>query len=184
MNKVLLSIQIGQPKKYTDDQGTWETAFYKESLPGSIFLRSLGLEGDGVADTKFHGGIDQAVLLYSADHYPSWQTELDMDFPFGAFAENLTIRGMDEDSVLIGDIYQIGTVKLQVTKPRIPCWKISRRWGIPDLTTRVSETGRTGWYCRVLQEGEIQTGLQVERLSHPAAGQTVAQAFQAYLTSK
>lgn len=181
MSMKLQSIQIGQPQEYTDEQGTWETAFFKKSVGGPILLGALTLEGDAVFNTKAHGGPDQAVLLYSADHYSHWQAELGQDFPFGAFAENLTINGLDEKTVCIGDIYQMGVVKLQVTKPRIPCWKISRRWGIPDLTKRVSQTSRTGWYCRVLQPGEIEAGLPVELIERQNPGQTVAKAYAEYI---
>ena len=110
--------------------------------------------------------------------------ELGRDFPFGAFAENLTINGLDEKTVCIGDIYQMGAVKLQVTKPRIPCWKIARRWGIPDLTKRVSQTSRTGWYCRVLQPGEIEAGLPVELIERQNPGQTVAKAYAEYIAKE
>ena len=82
----LLSIQIGQPQAYTDEQGTWETAFIKETVSGSIQLSRFGLAGDAVANTKHHGGEDQAVLVYSADHYPLWQAELGRELPFGGFA--------------------------------------------------------------------------------------------------
>ena len=184
MSAVLLSIQVGQPHTYTDEQGTWETAFFKEPISGPLFLGALGLEGDAVANTAYHGGPEQAILLYSAGHYPGWQAELGRALPFGAFAENLTIDGLDETTVCIGDIYRIGRVRLQVTKPRIPCWKISRRWKMPHLTKRVTQTNRTGWYCRVLQEGRIESGQQVELLSRPDAEQTIAQAFQEYLASK
>ena len=178
MNTKLLSIQIGQPQTYTDSQGTWRTAFYKHQVPGPIYLNNLNLEGDAVANTENHGGSDQAVLLYSADHYSHWKAELGLELQFGAFAENLTIKGMDETIVYIDDIYQIGVVKLQVTKPRIPCWKISRRWNVPDLTKRVTQTKRTGWYCRVLQEGNIEVGLPVTLVSRRDTSQTVAQVFQ------
>ena len=181
MTMELLSIQKGRPQTYTDDQGTWETAFFKEPVIGSIYLGFQGLAGDGVANTQHHGGLDQAVLLYSADHYDLWQTELGRKFPYGAFAENLTLSGMDETSVYIGDVYKIGKVRLQVTKPRIPCWKISRRWHIPELTKRVTHTNRTGWYCRVLEDGKIEAGSQIDLLARPDDGQTVGQAFQDYL---
>jgi MOSC domain-containing protein YiiM len=184
MNTNLVSIQIGQPQTYRDEQGTWETAFFKEIVQGPIFVAPLGLDGDAVANTQHHGGPDQAVLLYSADHYPLWQAELGQDLPFGGFAENLTVSGLDETTVCIGDIYQIGEVKIQVTKPRIPCWKIARRWGIPDLTKRVAQSNRMGWYCRVLKEGEIETGLAVEMLERDTPEQTVAQVFQEYLKEK
>ena len=112
------------------------------------------------------------------NHYICWKAELEREFPFGAFAENLTIDGVDENTVFIGDIYQIGSVKLQVTKPRIPCWKIARRWNIPNLTKLVTQTNRTGWYCRVLQEGQIEAGLPVELHMRLDDEQTVAQAFR------
>ncbi|HBX69280.1 MAG TPA: MOSC domain-containing protein [Chloroflexi bacterium] len=177
----LLSLHIGQPQTYTDEQGTWETAFFKITVKGPRFLGTLGLAGDAVANTKAHGGEDQAVLLYAAEHYPRWQAELGQELPYGGFAENLTVSGLDENTVRIGDIYQIGAVKLQVTKPRIPCWKIARRWGIPDLTKRATQTGRTGWYCLVLQTGEIEAGMPIALLEQSVSGETVAQAFQKYL---
>ncbi len=178
MSAKLLSISIGTPKPHTDEQGIWETAFFKEVVTGPIFLGALNLEGDAVFNTKSHGGPDQAVLVYSADHYPIWQTELGQELPHGAFAENLTVSGLDENTVCIGDIYQIGAVQLQVTKVRIPCGKISRRWGIADLTKRVSQTSRTGWYCRVLQEGPIEAGLPVELLERPNPEQTIFLTYQ------
>jgi MOSC domain-containing protein YiiM len=184
MNTKLISIQIGQPQTYMDEQGSWETAFFKEAVNSPIFLDSLGLKGDAVANSQHHGGLDQAVLLYAAEHYPRWQAELNRQLPFGGFAENLTVSGLDENVVCLGNIYQIGAVKLQVTKPRIPCWKIARRWGIPDLTKRATQTGRTGWYCRVLQSGEIEAGMPIELLEQSTSGETIAQAFQAYLRKK
>ena len=184
MSARLLSISIGKPKSYTDEQGTWETAFFKEIVEGPIFLGELGLTGDSVANTKHHGGPEQAVLIYSAENYPRWQTELGREFPYGGFAENLIVSELNETTVFIGDIYQVGPVKLQVTKPRIPCWKIARRWGIPDLTKRVSQSSRTGWYCRVLDAGEIEAGLPVELLERPHLEQTVAQAYRDYLEKK
>ena len=184
MNVNLLSIQIGHPQTYWDEQGSWETAFFKEPVSGSIFLDSLGLKGNAVANSQHHGGLDQAVLLYAAEHYARWQTELGQELPFGGFAENLTVSGLDETTVCIGDIYQIGPVKLQVTKSRIPCWKISRRWGIPDLTKRATQTGRTGWYCRVLQNGEIEAGMPIQILEQSTSGETIAQSFKVYLHKK
>ena len=176
----LISIQIGKTKTYTDDQGTWETAFFKEPVSGSVFLGVSGLKGDNQANKKYHGGPEKAVLVYSADHYPKWKVELGKELPFGGFAENLTVDGMVEASVYIGDIYQVGGVRLQVTQARVPCSKISRRWGIPDLLERVLETRRFGWYCRVLQEEQVEAGLPVELLERPYPDWSVVRAFEAY----
>ena len=95
--------------------------------------------GDGQADRKNHGGPYRAVLGYSADHYPVWREDLDMpDLPYGAFGENFTIAGLDEESVALGDVFRVGDqVVLQVSQPRAPCWKLARRWEIKDLTARV-----------------------------------------------
>lgn len=176
----LLSIQIGKTKTYTDIQGTWETAFYKEPFSGPIFLGLTGLEGDSQANKKHHGGPEKAVLFYSGGHYPKWKEELGIELPFGGFAENLTVSGLDETSVYIGDIYQVGSVRLQVTQARVPCSKIPRRWGIPDLLERVLETRRFGWYCRVLLEGQVEAGLTIELIERPHPDWPVVRAFEVY----
>jgi MOSC domain-containing protein YiiM len=179
----LVSIQIGTPQTHSDQQGEWQTAFFKDPVTGPIFLGELGLAGDQVFNTEVHGGREQAVLMYCADHYALWGAELGQALPYGGFAENLTVSDLAEDSVRIGDIYQIGWVKIQVTRPRIPCAKISRRWGIPDLTKRVSQTGRTGWMCQVNEVGEVEAGMMVELVDRKENAMTVAEAYQAYLAT-
>jgi len=177
----IISIQTGKPHTYSDDRGTWETAFRKQPVSGPVFVRKLGIEGDSQANTKHHGGPDKAVLLYSAAHYPHWASELGQEFPFGGFAENLTVHGMDETQVCIGDTYLMGEVLLQVSQGRVPCGKIPRWWGIPDLLRRVRETGRIGWYCRVLKEGEIKAGTTIELVAQPCQDWSIARAFQIYM---
>jgi MOSC domain-containing protein YiiM len=161
----IASIQVGLPRRYDSDGAPtrqWRSAILKEPVNGPIWLGRLNLDGDRQADLKNHGGPDQAVLAYGASHYPGWRNELNRpDFPHGAFGENFTIVGQDESSVCVGDVYAIGDAVVQVTKPRVPCWKISYRHRIADLTTRVERTGRTGWYLRVLQEGVIEAGQAV-----------------------
>ena len=176
----LTSIQIGKTQTYTDDQGTWETGFFKVPVSGSVFVGVTGLEGDSQANKKHHGGPEKAVLVYSADHYPKWKEELGRKLPYGGFAENLTVSGLNEATVCIGDAYQIGEVQLQVTQARVPCSKIPRRWGMPDLLERVLETGRFGWYCRVLQEGQVEAGLPVVLIEQPYPDWSAARAFEAY----
>jgi MOSC domain-containing protein YiiM len=176
----LISIQIGKTQTYTDDQGTWETAFFKVPVSGPVFVEATGLEGDSQTNKKHHGGPEKAVLVYSADHYPQWKEELGRKLPYGGFAENLTVCGLNETTVCIGDTYRIGEVQLQVTQARVPCSKIPRRWGMPDLLERVLETGRFGWYCRVLQEGQVEAGLPVALIERPYPDWSAARAFEAY----
>lgn len=171
---VLVSIQTGQPQslEYPDPRDgrdrRWRTAFHKGEAAGPLWLGPLGLFGDAQADRQHHGGPDRAVLAYSADHYPLWHQELGRtDFRAGAFGENFTIAGLDETTVCLGDVYAVGDARVQVSQPRVPCYKIARRWSMPDLTARVERTGRTGWYLRVLDEASIEAGLPVTLLERP-----------------
>ena len=163
---VLLSIQVGMPQTMTDenwpdqDKATWTTGFYKTPVEGWTDVGKTNIDGDGQADKIHHGGIDKAILAYSADHFAAWQSELDgRTVTGGMFGENLTITGLDETTVCIGDQYQINDVVLEVTQPRQPCWKLGRRWDLKELPKLVIKTARCGWYLRVLQTGKIESGL-------------------------
>ncbi|QQE78154.1 MOSC domain-containing protein [Alicyclobacillus sp. SO9] len=170
----LASLQVGLPldypltlhRRHQDMNSTWRTGFVKESVTDRRFVSELQIEGDGQADTLHHGGKDKAVLVYAGSHYPNWKNELatelarqgNSNFENGAFGENFTVTEWSEETMCIGDVLAVGTATVQVCQPRVPCWKISERWGIPDLLDRVVKTGRTGWYLRVLQQGFVQAG--------------------------
>jgi MOSC domain-containing protein YiiM len=114
------------------------------------------------------------VHAYSADHYPAWRKELKLpDFNYGAFGENFTVTGAKEDDVCIGDIHQIGDAILQVTQPRSPCWKLARKGGMSDLPKRLVQSGRSGWYYRVLQEGTVESGMDIKLLERPRPEWTI-----------
>ncbi|MGD2159417.1 MAG: MOSC domain-containing protein [Anaerolineales bacterium] len=184
---IILSIQVGTPQRYEGQAGEkpWTTAFFKTPLSGKVRLTRMGLDGDQPADRKHHGGADKAVLAYAASHYPIWRQELGrQDMTYGGFAENFTIQGLDEETVCIGDTYKIDDVLVQVSQPRQPCWKISRRWGIEGLTNLVRETLRMGWYLRVLGEGNVQAGMAMVLLERPCPQWTVARAFRVYNSSR
>jgi len=184
----LNSIQIGQPtcqpapasvESFSSSNETWMTAFYKETVNGRVGVRLLGLEGDGQADRVHHGGIDKAVCVYSADHFPYWRNELSLpDFGAGAFGENFTVSGIVEADVCIGDIWRLGTVDLQVSQPRQPCWKLARRWNKKDLALRVQNNGFTGWYFRVLSEGDVEAGMAMKLQERSRPEWTVERANQ------
>lgn len=159
---ILISLQVGLPKLLGKPGSTdpserlWSTGILKEPVTVPIWLGRTNLAGDGQADLTLHGGPDKAVLAYSADHYPTWRAELKRDdFTYGAFGENFTIAGLTEDLVCVGDIYEIGESRVQVSQPRQPCWKLARKWNLPRLPARVVATGRSGWYLRVLHEGNV-----------------------------
>jgi MOSC domain-containing protein YiiM len=158
----ILSIQVGLPAEHGADnisKRSWQSGIFKFPVMDKVWLDTFNLAGDGQDDLDNHGGLFRAVLGYSAEHYPTWQEELQRpDFRYGAFGENFTISGLDENSVFLGDIYTVGDARIQVTQPRLPCWKLARRWGIKDLTARVQRKGWGGWYHRVLQTGYVRAG--------------------------
>ncbi len=163
----IASVQIGKVTCEGSSQ-PWTTAFYKHPVDDSVKVTVLGIVGDEVADTKNHGGIDKAVLCYPAEHYTEWSKHYpQMANQFGGFGENLTIEGADEESVCLGDRYQIGSVELEVSQPRQPCWKISRRWELKTLLKEVTQTGRTGWYLRVAREGTLRANDEVVLIKRP-----------------
>lgn len=173
----VVSIQVGLPMHYRDEangSGQWYSAFVKQPVNGRQYVRFDNIEGDRQADLKNHGGYDKAVLCYAAYHYREWQTELNQHFPYGGFGENFTIEGLDETNVCIGDIFKVGECTLQVSQSRGPCWKIFRRWSIPNLLDRIRATGRTGWYMRVLKEGYVAPGQSIKLLGRTHPRWTVA----------
>ena len=185
----LLSIQVATPTEYGNDGATdpmdqrWLTSFYKQPVTGPIRVLVDRIEGNEQADCRFHGDADKALLAYSAEHYPLWREELTLpEMDAGGFGENLTITGQTEQTVCIGDRYAIGEVILEVTQPRQPCWKLARRWRLPDLPKRVIRTSRSGWYLRVVQTGVLESGQEVVLLSRPHPEWSIARANQVFYT--
>jgi MOSC domain-containing protein YiiM len=180
----LISIQVGLPKRHGTEgaadplERTWTSGFFKAAVAGPVKVGRTNIDGDGQANLKFHGGPDKAILAYSADHYPQWRRELAMpDLPHGGFGENLTIAGIDEESVCIGDTWQIGNeVRVQVSQPRQPCSNINRRWKRKDMTAAVLANGKGGWYLRVMQTGIIEAGMDVRLIERPHPDWTIARA--------
>jgi MOSC domain-containing protein YiiM len=183
----IASIQVARPRVHGTDGASnpadraWKTAFFKEPVAGPVRVRRLNLAGDAQADLRVHGGLDKAVLAYSADHYDRWQYELDLpEMSGGGFGENLTIAGLTEIDVCIGDAWRAGDVLFQVSQPRQPCWKLARRWNLPGLPKLVVKTGRSGWYLRVLEEGTIEPGLNFSLVERPHATWSVARASETF----
>ncbi len=183
----LVSIQIGTPRRVGTPgaenrmEREFTSAIWKTPVPGPVHVGALGLAGDTVFDTRYHGGPDQAVLMYAAAHYPLWERELGRAVGPGDFGDNLTVDGLDEDTTCIGDVYQLGPARLQVTHPRQPCATLARRHQIPDMIAIVRRNGRSGWYLRVLVEGPIEPGLALGRVDRPNPDWTIRRAARAML---
>ncbi|CAH1208954.1 Molybdenum cofactor biosysynthesis protein [Candidatus Nitrotoga sp. BS] len=177
----LLTIQVGLPKTLGTSSASdpmdqeWSTGFFKEPVSGPIWAGTTNLTGDGQADLRVHGGSDKAINVYPFEHYAFWLDELDnKELSNGAFGENFTVAGILEAKACIGDIFELGGALVQISQPRQPCWKLSRRWRIQDFVARVVRTGRTGWYFRVLREGNIQAGAALVLVDRPYPEWTVA----------
>jgi MOSC domain-containing protein YiiM len=137
-------------------------------------VRTLGLDGDKVADLSVHGGPFKAVYAYPAEHYPEWARELTRDDLFhGQFGENLTVERMTEDRVHVGDVFRIGGAVLQVTQPRVPCYKLAVKMGSMKFPKLFLGSGRVGYYFRVLDEGVIDVGDRIEREGADAGRVTI-----------
>lgn len=169
----IVSLNVGEPKVVQMDGVMVETGYYKEPVHGQIYLAKLNFEGDGQAEA-YHGGADKAVCVYPYEHYAYWEQQLNFELPAVAFGENLTVMDMLETTVHIGDTFKIGQAVVQITQPRRPCHKIAGRHAVKDLTARVLNSGFTGYYLRVLEEGYIGPDSQIERLSIDAGQITVA----------
>lgn len=150
--------------------GSVTSAMHKTPVDGALELGPEGLVGDAQADRRHHGGVDKAVHHYPRDHYAAWRAELG-DLPWldapGAFGENFSTTGLVEADVCLGDRWSIGGALLEVSQARQPCFKLGLRFGRKDMPRLVQATGRTGWYYRVLQPGEVQVGDALELVARP-----------------
>ena len=154
------------------------SGIFKRPLAESVLVTREGLAGDEQGDRKHHGGPEKAVHHYPWDHYAGWKAEVlelarHLEGP-GAFGENLSTTGLTEARVYIGDIYRLGTASVEVSQGRQPCWRLNERFGLDDMARRVQESGRTGWYYRVLEEGRVGPGDELELLHRPAGSWPVS----------
>jgi MOSC domain-containing protein YiiM len=155
----IVSVNVGRPRELEFDGRTVTSAIVKEPVEGRVMVRRDNLDGDGQADLRVHGGPDKAVYAYPAQHYTHWAAHLGRDLsPLGYFGENLTVEGMDEADVRIGDVLRAGEALLEVSHPRVPCFKLAMRMRDHAFGKPFLASGRVGFYLRVLEEGEVAAG--------------------------
>lgn len=173
----LLSIQTGKVRSLMMAGGRESTsAIVKTPVTGAVRVGPEGIEGDEQANRRVHGGPDKAINVYCQEHYDRWAEELGRPFAAGAAGENFTLAGALEGAVCIGDIYALGDLRLEVSQPREPCGKLTAHWDVPDLIARIHENGRSGWYLRVLEAGEIAAPGELRLLERPYPAWTIARA--------
>lgn len=166
---------IGDPNAEKKIDREWTTGMFKNEMDEPIWLSKTGLAGDEVGDKKNHGGEEKALFTYPVKHYTYWQDILGEDkITIGGMGENLAVLEMDEYTVCIGDTYRFGDAVIQVSQPRRPCWRPARRYRTMDLALQIQNSGRTGWYFRVLQEGQVLSGIDLELLERPLPDFTLA----------
>lgn len=175
----VLSIRIGVPRALALESGELLTGGAKAEVPEAI-LRFYGFEGDAVADRVHHGGADRAACVYPAAHYAWWKSDQGRDLSYGGFCENLTVEGLSEEEVRIGDILRIGEALAQISLPRDPCKTIALLTGIPDLHRIARERGKCGFHMRTLEEGRIRVGDGFELAERNAEGISVAAVLDLY----
>jgi MOSC domain-containing protein YiiM len=177
----LVSVNVGLPREVAWNDRIVTTGIFKEPVSGTIRVDKLNLEGDRQADLTVHGGEYKAVYVYPAEHYDYWRGELpEMDLPWGMFGENLTVTGLSEDYVNIGDQLRIGSALFTVTQPRMPCYKLGIKFGRDDMPKRFLKSGRTGFYLSVSQEGEVAAGDGIQRVNVDPAEITVSDITRLY----
>lgn len=180
----LLSLNVGQPKTVIWKGKEVETSIFKYPVVGRKAVSLLNIEGDKQADLRYHGGRDKAIYAYDNAYYEAWKQHIDRsEWSFGLFGENLSTEGLEEQNVQIGDIYQIGSVLIQATQPRVPCFKLNVCFEREDMTALFYNFKRYGIYFRVLEEGVMQAGDAIQLVEKGSYSITIAQIVDSF-TSK
>jgi MOSC domain-containing protein YiiM len=191
----LVSVNVGMPRQVSWHGRMVTTGIFKEPVKGRVVLRKLNLDGDRQADLTVHGGEHKAVYCYPLAHYDYWKKELPGgELPMGIFGENFTIddggadllggQGLLEESVHLGDRFSIGTAEVEVTQPRLPCYKLGVRFGSDDMVKRFLASGRTGFYVMVVREGEVGAGDEMKATVREANAVPVSEITRLYVAKR
>lgn len=176
----VIALSVGGPREVEWRGRAVLTSIFKTPVQRRLRLTRLNFEGDEQSDLTVHGGVDKAVYAYPAEHYEYWRGKLPgMELSWGMFGENLTTEGLVEE-VRIGDRFRVGSAELVVTQPRMPCYKLGIRFGRPDILRMFLQSGRTGFYLSVAEEGEVGPGDAIELVARAEDGLSVADVVGLY----
>jgi MOSC domain-containing protein YiiM len=177
----LVSVNVGLPRTVIWKGRTVKTGIFKTPTNGRVRVQTLNLDGDRQADLSVHGGPDKAIYVYPSEHYDYWRGEFpNMELPWGMFGENFTTTGLVEGAVNVGDTFRIGSAVAMVTQPRVPCYKLAAKFGREDIVKRFLASGRSGFYLKVVQEGEVGVGDVIELISRDGHAVTVEDVANLY----
>lgn len=173
---ILRELRVGRARAFGPNGEP--SAIDKQSTAVPLWLGPQGLAGDEQGDPRHHGGPEKAVHHYAAEHYAAWRQDLPQasaaPLQAGGFGENFSTQGLTEANVCVGDIFRVGGAMLQISQARQPCWKLNLRFGLADMALRVQQSGRTGWYYRVLEAGEVAPGDALTLTERPCPAWTLA----------
>lgn len=175
----VISTNLAKPVLFEWNGETHSTGIFKYPVDQALTLQEENVKGDTIADRRVHGGVHKACYLFSADNYPYWQEKYpDLDWNWGMFGENLTVEGLDETQLHIGNIYRLGTALVQITQPREPCYKLGYRFGNQDILRQFIEHERPGTYVRVLETGQVKNGDKLELMEASESPLTIKLFYQ------
>src|SRR5919204_6887045 len=172
----LLSVNVGRPRRVDWNGQVVTTAIFKQPVDGPRFVGRINIEGDDQADRLAHGGEHRAVFVYQIESYSYWEAQLGRnDFVYGQFGENFTVERLADDEVCVGDRYRIGSAVFEVTQPRVTCYRVGIRLEEPRMPALLVSHRRPGFYLRVLEEGVVEAGQEIVKLTGGPEGMTVAE---------
>jgi len=180
----VLSVNVAQMRQIERHGELVWTGIWKHPVTGPVAVRGVNVEGDDQGDRSVHGGADKAVYAYAREDIDWWERELGRELPDGVFGENLTLHGVDPARALVGERWRVGSVLLEVSEPRFPCWKLGVRFGDPLMLKRFATARRSGAYLRIVEEGTLEAGDRVEPVSRPAHNLTIADFVHAFLEDR
>ena len=176
----LLSVNVGGIRQFEFDGREAVSAIWKAPVAGRVAVRGVNLEGDDQADRAVHGGPDKAVYAYAMEDLQWWKGELGRPLEYGEMGENLTTEGVDVNGALVGEHWEIGNAVLEVTEPRVPCWRLGVRMEDKRFPRRFTQAGRPGAYLRIVVEGDVGAGDAIRVVGQPDHGLTVGDVFRIY----
>jgi MOSC domain-containing protein YiiM len=176
----IVSVNVGTPRDFEYEGRAAKSAIWKRPVKGRVAVRGVNLEGDDQADRKAHGGPDKAVYAYAIEDARWWEIEIGRPLVHGEFGENLTTEGVSVTDARIGERWRVGTTVLEVSEPRVPCWRLGVRMNDKSFIRRFTEAMRPGSYLRIITEGELGAGDEIQLLERPDGDLTIRDVFRIY----
>jgi MOSC domain-containing protein YiiM len=177
---VVLSVSVGTVREFDYRGRPARSAIWKSPVPGRIAARGVNLDGDDQADRAAHGGPDKAIYAYAVEDARWWEQQLGRALAYGEFGENLTTEGIAVNDALVGERWEIGTTVVEVSEPRVPCWRLGVRMNDPQFPRRFTAALRPGTYLRIIVEGKLGAGDTIRVVERPDHDLTVRDVFRIY----